>query len=89
MDNPVAWTKSYTGTSGIKARVFFTTLGHPYDFKIPEVRKITMNGIFWALGKEGAIPEDGVNVILHEPFSPNNSEFGQNFKKNLKPTPIQ
>ena len=27
--NPVAWTKTYTGKSGIPARVFFTTLGHP------------------------------------------------------------
>jgi type 1 glutamine amidotransferase len=89
LDNPVAWTKSYTGTSGNKARVFFTTLGHPYDFKLPVVRKIAMNGIYWALGKEGEIPEDGVNVVLDEPFLPNNSGFGQKFKKNQKPTPIQ
>ena len=89
LDNPVAWTKSYTGTSGIKARVFFTTLGHPFDFKIPETRKIAMNGIYWALGKEDSIPEDGVNVTLDEPFSPNNSGFGEKFKKNMKPTPIQ
>ena len=89
LDNPVAWTKSYTGTSGDKARVFFTTLGHPYDFKIPVVRKIAMNGIYWALGKEGEIPEDGVKVTLDEPFLPNNSGFGQKFKKNQKPTPIK
>lgn len=89
LDNPVAWTKSYTGTSGIKARVFFTTLGHPHDFKISEVRKIAMNGIYWALGKDKSIPEDGVNVTLDEPFLPNNSGFGQKFKKNIKPTPIR
>ncbi|WP_218822510.1 ThuA domain-containing protein [Maribacter sedimenticola] len=85
LDNPVAWTKSYTGSSGIKARVFFTTLGHPFDFKIPEARKIALNGIFWALGKENLIPEDGANVVLDEAYMPNNSGFGQKFKKNRKP----
>lgn len=85
LDNPVAWTKSYTGSSGKKARVFFTTLGHPYDFKLPEVRKIAMNGIFWALGKESLIPEKGVDVTLKEPYEPNNSGFGELYKKNQKP----
>ncbi|APQ19371.1 ThuA domain-containing protein [Maribacter hydrothermalis] len=89
LDNPVAWTKSYTGASGKKARVFFTTLGHPYDFKLPVVRKIAMNGIFWALEKEDSIPENGVNVTLDEPFEPNNSGFGQKYKTNQKPMPIQ
>lgn len=88
LDNPVAWTKSYTGSSGKKARVFFTTLGHPYDFKLPEARKIAMNGIYWALGMEAAIPEDGVNVTLDEPFEPNNSGFGKVYKPNMKPQPI-
>ena len=85
LDNPVAWTKSYTGTSGKTGRVFFTTLGHPYDFKLPVMRKIAMNGIYWALGKENRIPEEGVNVTLETPFSPNNSGFGQKFKKKQKP----
>ena len=38
--NPVAWTKAYTSKSGIPARVFFTTLGHPYDFKLEPMRKL-------------------------------------------------
>ena len=38
--NPVAWTKTYTSKSGIPARVFFTTLGHPYDFKLEPMRKL-------------------------------------------------
>lgn len=89
LDNPVAWTKSYTGSSGKKARVFFTTLGHPYDFKLVEVRKIALNGIFWALGRENEIPTDGVNVTLDEPYEPNNSGFGTKFKQNQKPKTIQ
>ncbi|ASV28931.1 ThuA domain-containing protein [Maribacter cobaltidurans] len=89
LTNPVAWTKRYTGKSGKKARVFFTTLGHPYDFKLPEVRKIAMNGIFWALGQEDEIPVNGVDVTLSSPFEPNNSGFGKKYKLNRKPQPIQ
>lgn len=88
LTNPVAWTKSYTGDKGIKARVFFTTLGHPYDFKIPEIRKLALNGIFWALGKEAAIPENGTNVTLDFPYEPNNSGFGKQYKPYLKPVQI-
>ncbi|MFX0558320.1 ThuA domain-containing protein [Maribacter sp. CXY002] len=88
LTNPVAWTKSFTGESGISARVFFTTLGHPYDFKLEEVRKIAVHGIFWALGKENQIPENGVNVDLDTPYEPNNSGFGMRYKQNMKPTPI-
>ncbi len=83
--NPVAWTKSYTGSSGIKAKVFFTTLGHPFDFKNAAMRKLSMNGIYWALDKEGDIPINGVNVDLDHPYEPNNSGFGQQYKKNKTP----
>ena len=88
LTNPVAWTKSYTGSSGKKAKVFFTTLGHPYDFKLPVVRKIALNGIFWALDKENEIPSDGTNVGLDHPYEPNNSGFGSVYKPNLKPETI-
>src|SRR5208282_5841211 len=45
--SPVACTRTYTGKSGIPARVFFTTLGHPYDFKLEPMRKLALGGIFW------------------------------------------
>lgn len=85
ISNPVAWTKHYTGESGKTARVFFTTLGHPYDFKIESMRKLALNGIFWALGKENIIPPKGVNADFIGPYEPNNSGFGQKFKKGRKP----
>jgi type 1 glutamine amidotransferase len=52
--HPVAWTKTYG-----KARVFFTTLGHPKDFENEAARKLLINGIFWAMGWEERIPEKG------------------------------
>jgi type 1 glutamine amidotransferase len=85
LTNPVAWTKTYTGQSSIPARVFFTTLGHPYDFKIESMRKLALNGIYWALGKEADIPENGFNVDFVDTYEPNNSGFGDKFKKGMKP----
>lgn len=83
LTNPVAWTKTYTGTSGVPARVFFTTLGHPYDFKDTSMRKLALNGILWALGHE--IPDEGANAEPVLPYEPNNSGFGDKFKPNMRP----
>ncbi|MDF7816647.1 ThuA domain-containing protein [Runella sp. MFBS21] len=47
IDNPVAWTwKNKEG-----AKVFFTTLGHPEDFKDEPLQHLTINAIHWLLGK--------------------------------------
>lgn len=86
--NPVAWTKSYHTQSGIKSRVFFTTLGHPFDFREKSMRRLALQGIFWALGKGNSIPINGLNVDLPFPYNPNNSGFGQKFKQNMKPPEI-
>lgn len=43
---PVAWTNSYKG-----GRIFYTSLGHPDDFKLPQFRTLLTNAIYWALDK--------------------------------------
>ena len=43
--NPVAWTTEHNG-----GKVFFTTLGHPDDFKVASFRTLLTNGIRWSLG---------------------------------------
>lgn len=85
LTNPVAWTKTYTGESGQSSRVFFTTLGHPFDFKDESMRKLALNGIYWALDLEKDIPENGIKADFVEPYNPNNSGFGQKFKPGVKP----
>ncbi|MEO6288204.1 MAG: ThuA domain-containing protein [Dyadobacter sp.] len=85
LTQPVAWTKTYTGSSAKTARVFFTTLGHPFDFKEKAMRKLALNGMYWALGLEGRIPKDGVNADFDSIYEPNNSGFGDKFKANRKP----
>jgi len=56
---PVAWTKTFKDS-----RVFFTTLGHPKDFELESVRRLLINGIYWALGMEKAIPEKGTDAAV-------------------------
>ena len=43
----------WRGRASTRARrVFFTTLGHPGDFEQPSMRRLTVNGILWALGRD-------------------------------------
>jgi uncharacterized protein len=65
---PVAWTKTYTGDSGRTARVFFTTLGHPEEFLDASMRRLVVNGLYWALGMEAEIPGEGADVDLLREF---------------------
>jgi type 1 glutamine amidotransferase len=45
-ENPVAWTwKNKFG-----GRVFFTTLGHPEDFKAEPLQRLVINAVHWCLG---------------------------------------
>ncbi len=85
LDNPVAWTKTYTGKSGKSSRVFFTTLGHPYDWRNPNMRRLALNGIYWALDRPIS---DSLDVAYAAPYLPNNSGFGQKFKQGLKPEDV-
>lgn len=82
LTNPVAWTKTYTGSSGQASKVFFTTLGHPYDWKNENMRRLAMNGIYWVLDME--IPSV-LNVDFVEAYDPNNSGFGMKYKQGRKP----
>ena len=88
LTNPVAWTKTYTGRSGMAARVFFTTLGHPYDFRDESMRKLALNGILWALGMESRIPPEGARAEIVGEYAPAPSGFGSVFRKGVRPPPL-
>jgi type 1 glutamine amidotransferase len=86
--NPVAWTKTTSGKEGVPARVFFTTLGHPFDFQHESMRKLALNAILWALGMEDQIPPAGARAALVGEYAPNNSGFGDKFKAGRRPEAI-
>lgn len=63
---PVAWTHQY-GDS----RVFYTSLGHPEDFKNEGFKRLLVNAVFWALNKpvpaecaESKGREERPNIVL-------------------------
>ncbi len=88
-DDPhtVAWTNYYEGENGT-SRVFFTTLGHPRDFFDENMRRLAIQGFFWALGMEDQIPGEGLNVDIVGVYDPNPSGFGEEFKQNMRPDDI-
>jgi type 1 glutamine amidotransferase/nicotinamidase-related amidase len=43
---PVAWTNRYG-----RSRIFYTSLGHPDDFRNEHFRKFLVNAVFWAMNK--------------------------------------
>jgi type 1 glutamine amidotransferase len=45
-ENPVAW----TWRNGHGGRAFFTTLGHPEDFGVEAVQRLSVNAVHWCLG---------------------------------------
>jgi nicotinamidase-related amidase len=52
---PVTWTNTHSGGG----RVFYTSLGHPDEFKLPAFRRLLLNGICWAAGVEvGKVNDD-------------------------------
>jgi len=51
---PVAWT--HTSPSG--GKVFYTSLGHPYDFTVTQFRTLLRNAIYWAVDEERPEVED-------------------------------
>jgi type 1 glutamine amidotransferase/lysophospholipase L1-like esterase len=80
---PVAWTRNFSGPGGL-ARVFFTTLGHPYDFLSPDMRRLAVQGILWALGEDHRIPEQGAAVESPD-YQPSNSGFGRAYRRGVYP----
>jgi putative membrane-bound dehydrogenase-like protein len=47
---PIAWTRNYKG-----GRIFYTSLGHPEDFRNEDFRRLLVNALFWTTGRN--VPE--------------------------------
>ena len=57
---PVAWT--HEGPGG--GKVFYTSLGHPYDFGISDFRTLLRNAIYWAVDLSSPESGDGQGSCL-------------------------
>jgi type 1 glutamine amidotransferase len=66
---PVAWTKTYTGSSGKPARIFTSTMGHVMDFRNRGFRRMIVNACYWAVGLEKKISATR-SVEFVAPYNP-------------------
>jgi hypothetical protein len=81
---PLAWTKTFTGSSGKTTRIFCTTMGAAVDLESEGLRRLLVNACYWCLGMEDRIP-DKSNVEYVGEFDPSFYGFGA-FKKGMKPS---
>lgn len=66
---PIAWTKSYTGSSGRTARIFTTTMGHPDAFRVEDFRRLLVNASYWCMGLEDHI-DPWTDVAMTGEYNP-------------------
>jgi len=64
---PIAWTKSYQIPGGQKGKAFASTIGAASDMLNEGVRRLLVNGVFWAMDSE--VPEKA-NVDLVGDYNP-------------------
>ncbi|MBS0266862.1 MAG: ThuA domain-containing protein [Planctomycetes bacterium] len=80
---PVAWTKSYTGTSGKASRIFTTTMGSSQDLTNEGFRRLLVNACYWGLGWDDKIPAKTAVDIVGD-YKPTPFGFGT-YVKGKKP----
>lgn len=81
---PMAWIKTYTGDTGNTSRVFNTTMGASVDLESEGLRRLLVNGCYWCMEMEYAIPEKSVVDYVGD-YDPLFFGFGT-YKKGLKPS---
>jgi len=81
---PVAWIKTYKGSSGQVGRVFTTTMGAAVDFTSEGFRRLLVNAAYWCVGLEDKIPERACVDFVGK-FEPTPFGFGKH-KPGMKPS---
>ncbi len=86
---PVAWTKTYRGSSGNAGRVFMTTMGSAQDFAYEGTRRLLVNAVYWTLGMESRIPAKTSVGFVGE-FNPSPFHFRkmEDWKPGVKPSDL-
>jgi hypothetical protein len=80
---PIAWTKTYTSSTGNKGRAFCSTIGAANDLPSDGVRRLLVNACYWAVGLEDKIPAQ-TDVRLVGDYQPSNFKFN-GFKPGVRP----
>lgn len=77
---PIVWVRENKAQSGKVNRIVTTTMGSASDLKDEDLRRLTVNGVFWGLGMEVPAKAD---VTLVDPWEPSPYGFG-GYRKGLK-----
>ena len=78
---PVVWSREYKGDSGKVNKVLCTTMGAANELTNEGLRRVIVNGAYWATGLEVPAKAD---VAIVGDFQPTMYGFG-GFTKGLKP----
>jgi type 1 glutamine amidotransferase len=81
---PVVWVKSYRSGSGKTGRVLTTTLGASQDLESEGLRRLLVNGAYWALGMEEKIDPRAAVGLVGE-YRPHPFRFG-GLEPGIKPS---
>lgn len=85
---PIAWARVREVGEGGGQRVFTMTLGAAGDFVAEGSRKLFVNGVLWAVGRESMIPADGAGAGLVGEYRPTGFGFG-GFVRGLRPESLR
>ena len=80
---PVVWLRDYTGEKGKTSKVLSTTMGAAVDLENEGLRRLLINGAYWAVGLEKSIPAKA-DVDYVGDYKPGWFGFGK-FKPGLRP----
>ncbi|MYK17606.1 ThuA domain-containing protein, partial [Candidatus Poribacteria bacterium] len=80
---PMVWIKTYTGDAGNTSRVLGTTMGASVDLESEGLRRLLVNGCYWCMGMEGAIPDRSVVDYVGD-YAPTFFGFGT-FTRGVRP----
>jgi len=83
---PIAWTKTWTGSTGKLARVFHVTMGSARDYESAGLRRMTINAAYWCMELEDQITVASP-VEYVGPYTPLESGFNYS-KLKVIPRPV-
>jgi type 1 glutamine amidotransferase len=84
---PLVWMRDYTGEGGKTSRILTTTMGAAVDLENEGLRRLLVNGCYWALGLEDKIsPKANVDYVGE--YKPLWFGFGK-FKKGVRPADLE
>lgn len=84
---PLVWLPQYTSESGKTNRILASTMGAATDLESAGLRRLLVNGCYWAVGLADKIPaEAGVDYV--GTFQPTGFGFGK-FKPGVKPADLE